>query len=349
MIKTRILLVVSAAIAVAVPNGTAAGASNCKLMRVAEWPVRVERNLLILDGTINGQKIGAMLDTGAARTLIFRTAAERLGLARQQSRRYRMFGVGGETNVEIALVDEFKIDQTVRKSWWVIVAGDRDFGADVLLGEDFFQLVDMEFDLAHNAVRLYQAKDCDGVSLAYWASGDVGEVDIEAVDDARPQIVLTVQINGQSVKAELDSGASITMLDKLEAARLGVTPETPGVVAAGKNSGLGQKAVDAWVGQFQSFIIGNEKIKDTEILFADWHRELVYIPVGSHIPVKLQGLHPMLLGADFLRAHRVLVAHSQRKLYFTYTGGPVFQPTRQPVPRNDPRPEDSAKPKTGEN
>ena len=57
----------------------------------------------------------------------------------------------------------------------------------------------------------------------------------------------------------------------------------------------------------------------------------------------------MLLGADFLRAHRVLVAHSQRKLYFTYTGGPVFQPTQRPVPHNDARPEDSAKPKTGEN
>jgi hypothetical protein len=33
----------------------------------------------------------------------------------------------------------------------------------------------------------------------------------------------------------------------------------------------------------------------------------------------------MLLGTDFLRAHRLLVAHSQRKLYFTYVGGPVFQ------------------------
>ena len=32
----------------------------------------------------------------------------------------------------------------------------------------------------------------------------------------------------------------------------------------------------------------------------------------------------MLLGADFLRAHRVLIAHSQRKIYFTYAGGTVF-------------------------
>ena len=36
------------------------------------------------------------------------------------------------------------------------------------------------------------------------------------------------------------------------------------------------------------------------------------------------GLPHMLLGADFLRAHRVLVARSQGRLYFTYSGGTVF-------------------------
>jgi len=38
----------------------------------------------------------------------------------------------------------------------------------------------------------------------------------------------------------------------------------------------------------------------------------------------------MLLGADFLRAHRVLVSHSQRKMYFTHLGGPVFIVPPQP-------------------
>jgi hypothetical protein len=39
----------------------------------------------------------------------------------------------------------------------------------------------------------------------------------------------------------------------------------------------------------------------------------------------------MLLGVDFLKAHRVLVAHSQRKIYFTYVGGPVFERVK-PLP-----------------
>jgi hypothetical protein len=32
----------------------------------------------------------------------------------------------------------------------------------------------------------------------------------------------------------------------------------------------------------------------------------------------------MLIGSDFLRAHRVYIAHSQGKLYFSYVGGTVF-------------------------
>ena len=46
----------------------------------------------------------------------------------------------------------------------------------------------------------------------------------------------------------------------------------------------------------------------------------------------------MLLGADFLRAHRVLVAHSQRKVYFTFAGGRVFSqvaPAKLPGPKQD--------------
>jgi len=44
----------------------------------------------------------------------------------------------------------------------------------------------------------------------------------------------------------------------------------------------------------------------------------------------------MLLGADFLRAHRTLVSHSQRKMYFTYVGGPVFVTGRTKPPAQPP-------------
>jgi len=39
----------------------------------------------------------------------------------------------------------------------------------------------------------------------------------------------------------------------------------------------------------------------------------------------------MLLGADFLRSHRALIAHSQGKMYFEYVSGTVFPTAPAPA------------------
>jgi len=332
MITWRAMFSASAGMCLAVSCGIAAAeAAKCKLAKVAEWPVRIERNMLLVDGAIDGKPVDVMLDTGATRTLIFRTAATRIGLDAAGTRNYRMFGVGGETRIDSAMVDEFRVGDFVRKNWRMFIAGEWNFGADVLLGEDFLQNVDIEFDLAHNAIRLFVPENCGGMALAYWASDGLGEVEMDAVHAGSPQITLTVRINGQSLRAILDSGASLSVLGKSEAARLGVTPETPGVVAAGRSAGLGSKTVASWIGPFASFAIGNETIRNTEIRFADLFKDAKYSVIGSHIPAKVEGLPQMLLGVDFLRSHRVLIAHSQRMIYFTHNGGPVFQQTPAPA------------------
>jgi tetratricopeptide (TPR) repeat protein/predicted aspartyl protease len=297
-------------VGLAAQSVAALAAVDC-IARIAEWPVRFSPgNTLLIDGAINGHNVDIALDTGAMFTIIMRSEALRLGLKPSWTRGFRMSGVGGETEVEHVLIDEFRIGQATRKDWYMFVAGEQDMrGAfSVLLGDDFFHRLDVEFDLANNAVRLYQSNGCGGASLAYWAKGDVGEVAIEPFNERQPRIFVKVKISGQPVRALLDSGAANSLLDKTVAARLGAKPGAPGVLAAGKVNGLGKSTLDAWIARFESFVIGNEAIKDTAILFADLPPDV-----------------PMLLGADFLRAHRLLVAHSQQKVYFTYTGGPVFQ------------------------
>jgi predicted aspartyl protease len=343
-------LIASAVIGAAIASGICTAApSECKLTRIAEWRVRLEHNKLIVDGAINSRKIGIMLDTGAQRSLILRSAAIRLALTLRRSSRYRIFGLGGETDVEIAHLEEFKIGQATQKNWQVIVAGEQDFGDDVafLLGDDFFHKVDVEFDLAARAVRLCQPKDCDGVSLAYWSANGAGQIEIEEVDSNHPQIVLTVQINGQPLRALLDSGASTSMLPMSDAARLGVTPQTPGVVAR-TASGLGAKKIDSWIGPFESFTVGDETIRNPQIRFADLWKDIAYGETGSRLQ-RQAGLRPMLLGADFFLAHRVLVAHSQRRIYVTNSGVPMFQPSRPLETLKDSGQEVGTKPKTGEN
>jgi Aspartyl protease len=350
LVAWRTPLVASVVIGMASAVGSAGvGASSCKLVKVEEWPVRLQRNRVLVEGAINDHAVNVALDTGAMKTLIFRAAAVRLGVPLSAAND-RMFGVGGETKVDAAWVDEFRVGQAVQKDLRILVAGEHDPGDDIgiLLGEDFFQRFDVEFDLAHHAVRLFQPKDCDGVSLAYWAPSGFSEVEIEALDANRPEIVLTVLINGQSLTAKLDSGSALSLLDKVEAEHVGVTPETPGVVASGRSSGMGKNTVDTWIGPFRSFTIGNETIRDTQIRFGDPYKDVTSRFTGSNLSHKIQQWHSMLLGADFLRSHRVLVAHSQRKIFFTYAGGPVFQLNRPSTPGNEPPPVDNAKADSGE-
>ena len=316
-----LLLVASVAVAVAMPSSPAAATTSCKLVKVAELPIRVVRNKLIVEGAINGQSVNIMLDTGAS-SLIFRPAADRLGLIRQKIRGARAYGVGGESDIDSALVDELRLGDAKLKSRYMMVTGEHEIGDGiaVILGEDFFHVVDVEFDLAHNAVRLFQPKDCENASLAYWAASGASEVPIERVAETGPRIFLTVQVNGQPVRALLDSGAGASVLNRSDAARVGVVAEGPG----GTSDGIGPSPVDWSDGEVHSFAIGNETIRDTKIEVADLYKGVRGAGPGSLLS---QGIDrpSMLLGADFLRSHRVLVSHSQRKLYFTYLGGPVFQ------------------------
>ena len=182
--------------------------------------------------------------------------------------------------------------------------------------------------------------------LAYWAAQGASEIAMEPFDSDGPRIVVTVQINGQPMRALLDSGSYTSVLDKWAAERLGITPDSPGVLAGGKRGGLGGKSVDEWIAPLQSFSIGGETIRDTTIRFADLSKDATYTPAGSRLLRKIEGTPAMLLGADFLRAHHVLVAHSQRKVYFTYEGGPVFQTTGPLGPRSARPAAENPKPST---
>jgi predicted aspartyl protease len=301
-------------LAASVCAAEAAPPSRCTLAKMADLPVRAVGDKLVFEGAVNGQSVGFMLDTGASAWLITRSTADRLKLNRAVVRGARFFGIGGAPDVEMALVDELRVGDATADRRQVMV-GDREIGdgVEVVLGEDFLRATDVEFDLAHKAIRLFKAKDCDATSLAYWGADTANEVAIERVTMTNPRIVLTVEINGQPVRAQLDSGGGASVLNRSDAMRAGVIGEEPGGSAANF------ARVDGAFATVRSFSIGEESLKDTPIRIADLSKRIRYTSPGSEVPQNFEGT-PMLLGADFLQSHRVLVAHSQRKLYFTYLG-----------------------------
>ena len=303
------------ALAIALAAGPAAAASgDCKLVRIEEWPVHVERNLPIIDGEINGNKVGILIDTGSQRSFVTRSAVTRMMLTRTSV---------GTTGLESVRLEELRIGPAKRKDWSVLVSPEQDFGAglvSLILGYDFFSAVDIEFDLPNRAVRLLQARDCGGTPLAYWTDAKP----VEAQLQGSAEILVSVAVNGRPMLAILDTGASVSALTMAESVRLGVGAKTPGVETAGCSTGIGRPALDYWSAPFESFAIGNEVIRNPTLRIADFTRDTIVHQVGGREENRFAAQPQMILGMDFLRAHRIFVANSQRRLYLTYTGGTVF-------------------------
>lgn len=296
---------------------------KCQLVRIAEWPVRLERNLPVIEGSIDGKKVGILLDTGAYATVLTKAAAEKLGIAASPTAT-SMIGVGGESRIYLSRIQELRIGGAVRNNLRVRVAGERPIpGVDFILGDDFFRGLDLEFDYAKGVVRLFQPLGCKGASLGYWDANAL-QVPMEQGE----KIILPVEINGRPARALLDSGASASSVSMPFAARLGITPQTPGVAQSGCSGGIGGEIVPRWVARFDTVSIAGETIRDPRLLIGDLIPEVAY---GTHA-------HPeMILGTDFLRAHRVLVARSQQKVYFSYAGGLVFPSTPKLACEDRPR------------
>ena len=301
----RILL-----LALALAAGTAQ--AECKLMRIQEWNVRLERNLPVIDGQINGQKVAILIDSGAERSFMTRSAAARLMLTRYDASAKGLYAIPSDRPVEAVQVDELKIGSATRKNWNVGLAAAQDFGSDIalVLGEDFLSATDVEFDLPNRAIRLFEARDCQGASLAYWAKGGAGEAPLESGS----RTMFTVAVNDRPLHATLDTGTTVSALTMPAAARLGMSPQSPGVTPAGCTTGVGRRPVDYWSAPFEFFAVGNEIIRNPRLRFGD---------VFKNAP-PLADLPQMVLGMDFLRTHRVYLARTQKKVYFTYSGGTVF-------------------------
>jgi hypothetical protein len=101
--------------------------------------------------------------------------------------------------------------------------------------------------------------------------------------------------------------------------------------------GIGAKAVKLYAAVFPTLTLGDETIRNARLRIADLFSMNTQIRTGSRIATQVMDEPDMLLGADFFLSHRVYVARSQNKVYFSYSGGPVFtiKPHR-PAPETAP-------------
>jgi predicted aspartyl protease len=306
---------VLASLCLAAPTARA----HCQMGMVAELPVDNDNGAPVTHAEVDGKSIAVLIDTSGSQTVLMRPAAERLGLHLTTSANGTMYGLGGALHMEATLIPELKLAQFKIKNLRVPVI-DSSAEFDILLGEDFWSASALEFDLRHHEVRMLMPKGCQTNELPYWARSYSLATLVASPKDTR-RLEVDVLLNGRTVRAQIDSGSPSSVVSKEVAEHLGVS-----YVGAGPAiHGLGDKLLEDRVGRFQTFTIGDETISNVQVDIAPLGEHLTAQRIGSRIPVELAGAPEMLLGADFLRAHRLLISNSTRQMVFTYEGGPVFQ------------------------
>ncbi len=287
-----------------------AWADECHLIKYGTLPVEMVGSRATTMVKINGNNTRFILDTGAFFNFMSSANASSLGLKLQSTPfGFRMGGIGGTANTQQAHVKEFGILDTTFKNVDFMVGG-TDVG-NGLLGANLLDLADLEIDLAHGKLTLFNADHCNKLALAYWSKdGKYNVAEIEPADNPFDRrTFLTVTINGEKVRAVLDSGASATVLLRDAAERIGIDLNAPDVKAGSMGIGVGGKPVKTWIVNVDSFSVGTETIQHTQMLVIDG---------------KIGGNTDMLLGVDFLLAHHMFIANSKKKAYFSYIGGRVF-------------------------
>jgi len=325
---------VLAAVLAAAGAAPAAADEGCKLLQVGEFPLSFIGRRAVLDAAINGQPTTLLVDTGSDSTLLFHDRAEALGLALRPVPNLTFYGVGGGAEASTARIAVFKVGPLSARDMDVFVTGvsagvvrpANTHGPAGLLGEAFLGQADVEFDFPEKKMRFFKPKNCAGDQVVYWrkAYSVAPMLPVNRGD----KIDVMVALNGHPVRAELDTGASTTIVTNAAAEGAGV--RSPDETAAGRSTGLGNQAVPTYAAVFQSFAFGDEVIRNAKLRVADLFAADTVTRVGSRLAVRAIDPPQMLLGADFFTAHRVYVARSQGKVYISYVGGPVFDFTAPP-------------------
>jgi Aspartyl protease len=265
-------------------------------------------NRILVPLTINGIDATFVLDTGAARSLVTPEAVRGLGLASDEWIATTMRGVGGiveHPNADprsLALGGVPLHRHTVTHDTSLTVGEMPGFAppglvVDGLLGRDLLSLFDLQFDIAAHRLTIYDVHECSG-RFVPWNGNYVA---LPAEMPMTKALVVPVIIDGQRLRALLDTGATSSLILAPGMFRLGLTPEMVAHDPGGTAHGIGPHAPQMHRHRFSSWLVGPESEPNPTM----WVAQLRVVPIVD-----------ALLGAEWLLA--------QRRVWISFTTGQVF-------------------------
>ena len=303
MLRSAILLAPLLPLLAGCAGGSAEDA-GCVMREVARMPVLNAHGVPVVTVGLDGSPAAFVVDTGANVSTVSPTAAERYGIPVDWQRSVALNGVGGVTQAHPVRIDRLDLGTAAARRIELVEADDLgDWEVDGLpvaglFGTDFLAGYDVDFDLPARRVSLYSEHACP----ARFGPPYDGTVYREEFDLTRSNgIVLPATLDGVRTRVQLDSGASATIVGLGVAHDAGASPRVLAGDRTVTSTGIDGNRLRTAIHQFDTLEIGPDRWRNPTVGVAD-----------------IQSMN--LLGADFLRSHRVWVSYRHHLLWVQPTG-----------------------------
>ncbi len=298
-------------------DGAAADCGPLKMIASITMTPAADKRQELVPVKVAGMPVQMLLDTGGVYSEISGATADELKLP-VQTGNFDLYGVSGaSTSLFTAAtleIGSLKAD----KAALVVDPGlsSSDKTRVGILAPDILRHYDVHLDFGENTLTLLSPDHCEG-KVIYWPASAVAVVPMEVLESGH--IVITVVLDGKSVTAIIDTGASGSTLTIPAAEtyfdlKLGSadTPESGELKPGSKTYKHTFKTLD-----FEGVAVGNIHV---DIIPDMTHGIMENRPaIGTRIAErkKDENKADMLIGMDILRHFNLYIAYKEQKLYIT--------------------------------
>ena len=289
-------------LALAANAGQAAAQPVCRLEKIGELPVIIGPRGPQVSAQIDGQPATLLVATGDELSSMAQDTALRLGLKLKSAPVGLRINAGGHYDAPRMVTVRSVIVGSVnfaKFDFLTTTVPDFASGLTGVLGQNFWNEAETEFDLGQGVVRLFQPSGSCGVAARVYWTKTFSSIALDHFTGLANRPEGQVKVNGQPMHV-LFSSIGVSAISRESAARIGVTPETPGVTAVDQppSETPGSRAWSIPIDRLQ---VGDEDLPQTRLRMVEGG--------GGEVD--------MVLGADFFLSHRIYISKDQERMYFT--------------------------------
>lgn len=258
---------------------------------------------------INGRPKSLLLDTGSVISTLTQETVEELALNPVRRNDIVLYDIDGNRIDRSVTLPSITVGQIRGNSWrfWVHAPGRRTGSTPSetisgLLAPDLLRQFDVDLDFAHKTLKLFSPDHCEGRVL-YWMPSALAVIPMEV--DPSGHVYVSITIDGQRIRAMIDTGASSTLMN---------------LTVARRRFGLTETAADngSATHQFKSLELDGLVVENPSVrLVPDRMAEAMPFDLGGVTSETRRALPDVIIGQNVLGKLHLYIAYRERKLYVT--------------------------------